>query len=61
MNSEVVKHIYRLAKKTGFKERSPAMQAMCEDIFMGLGQTKVLEDGMGQFRRAEARRARTSS
>ena len=55
MNWEVVKRMYRLAKKTGFKERSPAMQAMCEDISMGLGQTKVLEDGVGQFRRAEGK------
>ena len=55
MNWEVVKHMYRLAKNTGFKECSPAMQAMCEDMFKGLGQTKVLEDGMGQFRRAEGK------
>jgi hypothetical protein len=53
MHWEVVKHVFRLGLKSGFQVCSPAMVAQAEDIYMGLGQTKVLEDGMGRFRRAE--------
>eukprot|EP00975_Prorocentrum_lima_P023278 4894585-Prorocentrum_lima.AAC.1 len=53
MHWEIVKRVFRLTMKSDCKTCTPSMVAQAEDIYMGLGQTKVLEDGMGRFRRAE--------
>ena len=49
------RHVCHLLRDRGFTEVPKEVHELCRNVFEGIGQTKVIEDGIGQGRRAEQR------